>query len=188
MFSVIKRWARPGILFLVGLGFQMTGFQNVWVGYGLWIGAGIWALIMLPPIRNRIAFLKERGELTQDGILKIEVHGCNVLDFFPQPESRWVAIWGHMNIVEAEVKFYPKGEIRLRALELHMDRHTFNAKRLPVIILDHDDTYPTEFEVPNKILTGHFEGKSKKAYIRAIYDDRDCRSGEFPIGSVYERK
>jgi len=122
----------------------------------------------------------------QQNALRIEVHGCNVLDFLPQPDSGWTGIWRHMNIVEAEVKFYPKGEIRLRALELHMDRHTFNAKRLPVIILDHEDTYPTEFEVPNKILTGHFEGKSKKAYVRAIFNDRDCRSNEFPIGLLYE--
>ena len=90
-----------------------------------------------------------------------------------------------MNIIEAKVRFYPKGEIRLQSLELHIGRNTFGAKSLPVIILDREDTYPVPFEVPARIITTALK-KPRKNYIRAIYNDRDCRSNEFSLGLTYE--
>jgi hypothetical protein len=186
MGAALKRWAGPGILFLAGLGFQISGFQNVCIGYSCLIVAAIWTIIMLPPIRQRIPFSKS-DELIQGGVLKIEVQECNVLDFWPQPDTWLSRISGHMSIVEVKAKFYPKGEIKLHSLELHMGRHTFGANSLPVIILDQEDTYAIEFQVPSRIITT-LPKKSDKNYIRAIYNDRDCRSKEFPIRLVYEEK
>ena len=157
---------------------------TLWVGIALLIAAGIIVGIIL---RRRKSEQPQVKKDEQQNALRIEVRSCKVCDFYPFLGTEFSTILGHMNTVVAEVKFYPKGEIRLQALELHMGRHPFfDAKRLPVIILDHDDTYPIEFEVPNKILTGHFEGKPKKAYIRARYDDKGCRSNEFPISLLYE--
>ena len=163
----------------------MTGFQNVWIGYGLWVGAGIWAFIMLLPVRRRIAFLREREELTQEGTLGIEAQRCNILDFFPQPDNTLTRIWGHMNVIEVETRFIPQGNIKLHSLELHIGRHTFDAKRLPVIMIDHEDTYSIHFEVPNKILKQILR-KPPRTYIRAMFNDRDCFSNNIPIRLVYE--
>lgn len=182
MGSVIKLWAGPGITFLVGLGFTVSGFQHVWVGYGIWIVAAIWTFFVLPPIRKRIPFLKS-VELIQEGTLEIEAQSCNVLDFWPQPEH---SLLRHMNIVNVKAKFCPLGEIKLRSLELHIGRRIFNAKRLPVIVIDHEDTYYIDFEVPNLLLQQTL-GKPDRRYIRALFDDRDCRSNEFGISIVGEQ-
>ena len=185
MGSVIKRWAGPGIMFLTGLGFQVSGFQNVWVGYGFWITAAIWAIFLLPPIRRRVPLLKS-VELIKEGTLEIEVQRCNVLDFWPQPDNWSSRIFGHMSIFEIKAKFYPKGEIELNSLELHMGRHTFGADSLPVTILDREDTYSIAFQVPSRIVTTFVKLSDTKCYLRAIYNDRDCRSNDFPIRLAYE--
>jgi hypothetical protein len=188
MATVIKRWAGPGIVFFVGLGFQVTGFHNVWVGYGFWIVAAAWAFIVSPPIRRRIPFFKESAKLTQEGTLRIEVQKCDILDFWPQPDNWLSRIFGHMSIVEVKAKFYPGGEIKLHSLELHMGRHTFGADSLPVIVLDREDTYSIEFQVPSRVITTLLKKSDTKYYLRAIYNDRDCRSNDFPISLAYELK
>lgn len=147
-----------------------------------WITAPI-GLIMLGIIIWQAKRAKQLDG--QQNTLRIEVQSCNVLDFWPQPDDWRTRILGHMNIIEAKIKFYPKGEIKLQSLELHMGRNTFGAKSLPVIMLDREDTYPVPFEVPARIITTALK-KPGKNYIRAIYNDRDCRSNEFSLGLAYE--
>ena len=173
--SIIKRAAVPGILFLIGLGFQISGFQNIWVGYAMWIVAAIWTIFILPPIKKKIPFLT-RNDLTQEDILGISVQRCNLLDFFPQPDNFLSRILGHISILEVEAKFCPQGNIRLHSLELHMGRHTFNAKSLPAIILDREETYLIGFEVPSRLINLK---KPDTMYLRAVYNDVDCRSNNF---------
>ena len=50
----------PGIISVVGIGFQLSGFQNVWAAYGCWIGAGVWLLLTVPSIERRIPFRVKR--------------------------------------------------------------------------------------------------------------------------------
>lgn len=162
-----------------GVNIAMPEISIVWF---TWITAPM-GLIMLGVIFWQVKGKRQLAE--PQNRLRIEVEGCNVLDFWPQPNDWQTRVFEHMNIIEAKVKFYPKGEIKLQSLELHMGRNTFGAKSLPVIILDREDIYPVPFEVPARIITTASK-KPEKNYIRAIYNDRDCRSNEFSIGLAYE--
>jgi len=162
-----------------GANITMPEISIVWF---TWITAPL-GLIMLGVIFWQVKGKRRLAE--PQNRLRIEVERCNVLDFWPQPDNWQTRVLGHMNIIEAKVKFYPKGEIKLQSLELHMGRNTFGAKSLPIIILDSEDTYPVPFEVPARIITTALK-KAGKNYIRALYNDSDCRSNEFSIGLAYE--
>ena len=55
-----EKWLPPVIMFLIGMGVQLSGYQNVWAAYGCWIGAGVWILFTIPSIQNRIPFFIKR--------------------------------------------------------------------------------------------------------------------------------
>jgi len=153
-------------------------------GWGLIIAGGI--IVTLAFIPRRTKYPKRVPQDTQQNILRVEVQSCSVLDFWPQPDNWQSRMLGHMNTVEVQAKFSPEGEIKLHSLELHMGRYIFDARRLPVIVIDHEETYSISFEVASRVIK-QIVGKSHTTYIRAIFNDRDCRSNEFQIGLVYEQ-
>ncbi len=134
-------------------------------------------------ITKRIDELQDEKRIVKQ-ILKIQVKRCDILDYYPQPEGFMANVFGHHNIIEVVTEFYPKGDIRLRSIELHTGRHTFQAKTLPVIVVDRDASYSIEFEVPSKVI--QYQMKTTDNYLRVLYNDVDCRSEKFPFNMAYE--
>lgn len=132
------------------------------------------------------AYMDTRRELKIENNLKVQVSGCNILDYYLQPDGAIANFLGHHNIVEVEAVFHPKGDIKLQSIELHTGRHTFQAETLPVIVIDIDAKYPIPFSVPTKII--EYQRTSKENYLRVLFNDRDCRSNNFPFDMVYEVK
>ncbi len=138
------------------------------------------------------AYIDTRKEHTTENNLRIKVQGCNIRDYYPQPKGLAANVFGHHNIIEAQTEFNPRGNVRVRSIELHTGRHTFQASNLPVIIVDRDAIYSIPFEVPEKIIESRRE--SKDNYLRVIFNnmdfgtnyDTDCRSDNFSFGMVYE--
>jgi len=182
MISIIKRWAGPAVTFIAALGFQVSGIQNIWLAIGLWILASVWALVAFLtwlPIGRRLTFYKGNQSAQQDN-LRIEVKGYHFLESYP---SLPYSVLGEQKILEIEVRFYPKDNIRLRSLELRVGKSTFAPTRLPVLMIDREETYFIDFEVPIR----WFRTEPKKAYIWALAGDQDWRSNEFKIATSQQK-
>ena len=121
----------------------------------------------------------------QKDTLSIGVESCNVLDFFPQPKNT-LSFLGKSNILEVRTKFKPTGSVRLKAIELHLGRHTFQTENLPIILLESEDIYPVSFTVPETTIQTALKDKGKSNYLRVLYDDIDCRSKYFSLGLLYD--
>lgn len=74
----MARLAGPGITFLVALGFQLSGFENLYVALALWAIAGLWmvgAFLTWRPVRERV---RRRRTPKPQGVLTDIEHraGC----------------------------------------------------------------------------------------------------------------
>ncbi len=132
------------------------------------------------------AYIDTNKESEIENNLRVQVSSCSILDYYPQPDGVIANFWGHHNIVEVNAVFRPKGDIKLKSIELHTGRHTFQAETIPVIVVDSDAEYSIPFSVPSKII--ECQKTSKKNYLRVLFNDRDCRSSNFSFDMVYEIK
>ena len=178
MVSIIKRWAGPAVTFLAALGFQVSGIENICLAIFLWILAGVWLLfelVTLLPIGKRV-LLHKVNQSTQQDTLRMEVKGYSFLESYPPLPTTAL---GEQKTLEIEVRFYPKNNIPLRSLELRVGKSTFVPVRLPILIIDREETHFINFEVPIR----WFRTEPKKAHIWALAGDRDWRSNEFIIAA-----
>jgi hypothetical protein len=72
---VILRFAGPGIAFLVGLGFQVSGWQSAWLAYAFFGVAFLWGVLAaatLEPVLARLPWLRRFSEGRPEFKLAIE--------------------------------------------------------------------------------------------------------------------
>lgn len=165
MLSVAKRWAGPAVIFLVGLGFHVSGIENIFIAIGLWSVAAVWGLVAL------VTWLPICATLA---CLKVEVQGYNFLGQYPLPPP---SIFGEMKLLEVKVRFRSRFNMQLHAVELHIGKSTFGSEEKTIRNVGHNKAQSIHFEIPIQ----WFKGKSKNAYLRVSVRGREWYSNEFTI-------
>jgi len=165
MSSAAKRWAGPAVIALVGLGFHVSGIENMFVAIGLWSAAAVWVLVAL------VTWLPICATLAR---LKVEVQGHKFLEQYPVPPP---SILGEMKLLEVKVRFHSKFNMQLHAVELHVGESTFGSEEKTIRNVGHNKAQCIHFEIPIQ----WFNGKSKNAYLRVSVGGREWHSNEFTI-------
>jgi hypothetical protein len=158
-----KEWAGPGIVALIGVGFQVCPIESMLIAIVIWSVAAIWAIFVFirwPPIWTRLAFVK------------IEVQSSGIRGIYPPlPDN---LMYGRMEPLEVKFELSSRLRVQLDSAKLCIDESVFEshnfcheAGRISGVI----------FEIP----INWFKGKSRKAHIIVATKGRKWRSKEFTI-------
>jgi hypothetical protein len=85
------------------------------------------------------------------------------------------------NNVQVTARLSPQHEIKIESLKLHIGGNSYNAKELPVMVIDREATYTLNFEVPPNIVKRAIESKTKMNYIQLVSSNWGWRSDGFAI-------